>query len=159
MTTAILQKTPVETKWSLPRIQEETAAAFARLYLSMMTTLQNASPETAREFEKNAVAQRAGYIKTRGVKTPIDLVSAIAEFEANVFGSKIKIVGDDNKASLEYETCACWEAMEKQGKVSEQHQKMMGEHFQTTNTMLAKEFGFKAEFKFDEPPYIVTFSK
>ncbi len=160
MTTAVLQKTPVEAKWNLSRVQQETAGAFARQCYSTVTTLSKSNPEILKEFEAVVAAQRVAYFKTLGVKTPIDLVTVMGEFESNVFGSKIKIVGDDSKASLEYEACACLNAMEKQlGKVSEEHQKMMGQHFQTICTLMAKEFGFKAEFKFEEAPYVITFSK
>ena len=99
------------------------------------------------------------YYRNLGVKTPLDLIKAIAESESNIFGSAIEIWGEDNKASLTYNACGMWNAMQKLQKLTPEMEEKMGNHFETCIHNLAKEFGFKAEVKFEEPCCTLTISK
>src|SRR2546428_8075815 len=100
MSTAVAQKTPVEAKWNTEKRSEETAKLFARQFLVTMQTLGKLGPEAHEEFTRNLIASKVEYYKNAGVKTPIDLVHAMSEFESNIFGSKIRIVGDEKRAEL-----------------------------------------------------------
>jgi hypothetical protein len=159
MTPAIAQKTAVEAKWSIEKRQEETANAFARQFLTTMATLGKLGPEIHEEFSKNLINSKVEYYKQLGVKTPIDLVNAMAEFESNIFGSKIEIVGDEKKAELIYNQCACWNAMQKVGNLNPQQQERMGKQHEQSIQKIAEAFGFKGELKIEEPRAIITFSK
>lgn len=159
MTTVIERKTPVEAKWSPKQIQEAAVQTLARHFMASFAVLCKQGPEAIKEFDKHMIAGKVEHYKKLGVKTPIDLVKAISEFEANVFGSKIQIQGDEHKASLTYESCAMWNAMKEMGKMTAQQEEQMGSNFQNCMQNLAQEFGFKSEVKFEEPTAIITFSK
>lgn len=158
MTTAI-KPTPVDAKWDSKKVRETIAEIFAIRHMVTVNVLSKYGESAIKEFDKQVNAKKAEWYKTLGVKTPIDLVKAMAEFEANIFGSKITIEGDDNKASLTYDACAIWNAMQKHGKFTPNQQKEQGEMFEQCIKGLASEFGFKADLKFDEPCATVTFTK
>jgi len=159
MSTVIQQKTPVEAKWTLSKVQEETAQAMARNFLATMTVLGKYGKEAHEEFEKICVANKIDYFKTRNIKSPLDLVKAMAEYEANIFGSKIKISGDDKQAELTYDVCGCWNAMKTVGNLKPEQEEKMGDQFARTIEHLGRHFGFKSEVKFEEPCATVTFTK
>ncbi|MBX9878420.1 MAG: hypothetical protein K2Y22_08165 [Candidatus Obscuribacterales bacterium] len=158
MTTAI-KPTPVEAKWDTKKVRETVAEILAVRHLVTVNVLSKYGESAIKEFEKQMNAKKAEWYKHAGVKTPVDLVKAMAEFEANIFGSKIKIEGDEKKASLTYEACAVWNAMQKHGKFTPNQQKEQGEMFEQCIKGLGQEFGFKAEIKFEEPCATITFSK
>ncbi len=158
MTTAI-KPTPVEAKWDVKKVRETIAEVFALRQMATMNVLAKYGESAIKEFNKQINANKAEWYKNLGVKTPIDLIKAMAEFEANIFGSKIKIEGDEKKASLTYEACAIWNAMQKHGKFTPNQQKEQGEMFEQCIKGLGSEFGFKAELKFEEPCATITFSK
>jgi hypothetical protein len=155
----VIERKTIKTEWPITKIQEETAKVFARQFLAAYKALSKFGPEGMKEFDKNILAFKVDYYKSLGVKTPADLVRAISEFETNVFGSKIEIVGEDSKATLKYETCAVWNAMESISKFTPEQEERMGKHFESCMNELAREFGLKAEIKHEEPNCIVTFTK
>ena len=111
MSTAIAKKTPVEIKWPVNKVQEAAARVLANHMLAAQTVLAKYGPEAFEQFDKQILAGKLEYYKSVGVKTPIDLVRAMGEFESNVFGSKAEIWGDDKQASLTYESCGIFNAM------------------------------------------------
>ncbi len=159
MSTAILQKTPVEAKWNTQKLHEETATLFARQMVATMTTLAKYGPEAQQELMKNIVAGKVEHFKAAGVQTPIDLVRAMAESEANLFGSKIQIVGDEKKAEMIYDQCACWNAIQKVGKLTPEQEEAMGKNFEAKVRLIGQAFGLKGEVKFEGETAIVTFTK
>lgn len=159
MSTAILQKTPVKAEWKIDKLHEETANAIARHFLATMATLGQYGPEAHQEFVKHMITSKVEHFKSLGVNTPIDLVKVMGEFESNIFGSKIEIVGDEKKAELTYNECACWAAMQRVGKMTPEQEEKMGQHFELQVKNLGEAFGFKGEVRFEEPKAIVTFSK
>jgi hypothetical protein len=159
MTTTTLNKTTIETTWTAQKIQEETARVLAMQWMTAYQLLSKAGEQYAQEFETTLRQNKVEQYKKLGVKTPIDLVKAMAEFEANLFGSKIEIFGDESKACLTYNQCGMWNAMQKMGKMTPEQEEKMGHHFQNCVSNLAKEFGFKGEVKFEEPCATVTFTK
>ena len=156
---SVIERKTIKTEWPIAKIQEETAKVFARQFLAAYKALSKFGPEGMKEFDKNILTFKVDHYKSLGVKTPADLVKAIAEFEANVFGSKIEIIGDESKATLKYDACAVWEAMQKVAKLGPEQEERMGKHFETCMNDLAREFGLKAEIKHEDPTCIVTISK
>ncbi|HEY9868664.1 MAG TPA: hypothetical protein V6D08_05820 [Candidatus Obscuribacterales bacterium] len=159
MTSAIAQKTPVQIKWPIEKVQEGAARALANHLRAAQTVLAKYGPEVWDEYDRLVLKDKLEYYKSVGVKTPIELVKAMAEFESNVFGSKIQIVGDDKKASLTYDSCGIYNAMQKFGTLTPEQEEKIGSYFERCVSNLAKEFGFKGEVKFEEPCAIVTFTK
>ena len=158
MTTAIAQKTNVEAKWNTQKIQEEASGAFARMWMASLKTVETMGPEGIKMLAKHVAESKMNYYKSMNVKTPIDLVKAIAEFETNVFGSKIQIWGDDTKAHLDYQVCGCFDAFTKMGK-DPKKEEIMGQVCSMSNEIFAKEMGMKVEMKMGEPLCTMTFSK
>ena len=160
--TVTIEKTPVVTTWTPAKIQEQTALAFARQTLATMTVLRKLGPEAMKEFQHASVVSKADFYKTEGVKTPIQLVKAMAEFETSALGSKIKVWGDDKQASMEYEVCACFNAMQKSAK-EPMNMEDMGKCYTTSMEAFANEFGFTAQVVMGknpgEPSSTLTFIK
>jgi len=157
MTTAIGKKTPVEIKWPLAKVQEKTARVLADNMLAVQSVLAKYGPEALEQYDKQILANKVEYYRGIGVKTPIDLVRAMGEFEGNLFGSKIEIWGDDKQASLTYDSCAIFNAMKP--KLSPEMEEKIGGYFERCVGNLAREFGFQGEVKFEDPGATVTFTR
>jgi len=135
-----------------PRHRVQTARA-------TMGVLCKHGEELTKEFQTAMLHNKVEHFKKLEVKTPIELVKAMAEFEANVFGSKIEIWGDEKSAHMQYNACGMWNAMKKFGKMEPKQEEMMGTQFATCMTNLAKEFGFKGETKMEGEIALVSFTK
>ena len=160
MTPAIANKIIVEPKWPIAKVQEASAKAVAREFLAAFSVLCKHGKEAVEGFQQAMHAQKLEYYKSLGIKTPIELVKAMAEYESNVFGSKIEIWGDEKQASLSYTQCGMWNAMKELGKMTPEMEEKMGTWFQTCVTNLGKDFGFTGEVNFEgETSALVTFTK
>ena len=158
MTTAT--KTPIKPTWNVQKIQEEAVGSMTRHMMTSFKVIEKLGPEAQKQFGQAMIEMKVEHFKKLGVKTPIDLVKAFAEFETNVFGSKINVWGDEKQASMEYEHCACWESMKKACPMDAKKEEEMGNCWAEQNNALAKAFGFsKAEVKFDGPHAVVTYTK
>jgi hypothetical protein len=158
--TVTLNKTVIEPKWTTHQIQENVARVHAMTFMTAMNHLGKVGGEKAiEEFQNEMRTFKVEHLKTLGVKTPIELAKALAEFEVNVFGSKIEIWGDETKAFIQYNQCAMWNSMKKFGKLTEKQEEEMGAKYEHCMQMLAKDFGFKSETKFEGETCILSFSK
>lgn len=159
MTTTLTKKT-VETTWTPKQIQERATEMMAMQWMTAYGILCKHGETASKEFDTQLRRFKAEHYKKMGVKTPLDLVKAVAEFEANVFGSKIEIWGDEKEAHLSYNACGMWEAMKKLGQMTkEQEQKMEGQ-FEHCVTEFAKEFGFTATLKMEgDECCVITYKK
>ena len=156
----VLNKQVVEPKWNATKIQEEVARAHSTLFLTAMNFIAKHGGEKAvEEFQNEMRKHKVEHYRKLGVKTPLDLAKAMSEFEANVFGSKIEISGDETKAELKYNQCAMWNAMKKHGQLTPQQEENMGRNFDMCVQNTAKEFGFKAETKFEGDICVIRFTK
>jgi len=157
MTTAIAKKTPIEIKWPVNKVQEQAARVLAHQMLAAQTVLSKYGPEAFEQFDKQILTSKVEYYKSIGIKSPIDLVRAMGEFESNLFGSKVEIWGDDKQASLTYDSCGILNAMKP--KLTPEMEEKIGSYFERCVENLGREFGFKGEVKFEEPSATVTFIK
>jgi hypothetical protein len=161
--TTTLQKTPVSTTWNVTKIQDEVSAAMMRNWLVTLKVVEKFGPEAVQELNKSFTTMKIDYYKAQGVKTPIDLVKAMAEFETNVFGSKMTIWGDEKQAVVEYQVCGCYNAMVNSLKLPQAEIEKLGKNCAANSELLAKEFGMKVEMKFGttptEPCCTMTFTK
>lgn len=158
MTTATT-KERVQQTWPVSKVQQETARVLSNSCFNAMTILEKAGPEFVKQYNDAILASKVDFYRSIGVKTPMDLVKAMAEFETNVFGSKIVFFGDDKTASLEYEECACLEQMKKNPNFKPEAMEKMGKFFAENTEKLAKEFGFKGEMKMNGQTAQLTFCK
>ena len=159
--TATITKTQIAQTWNVEKIHETVAKVQAHQMLTSMEVLAKLGGDKAiEEFQTAMRLNKVEHYKAIGVKTPLELVKAIGEFEVNVFGSKVEVWGDDKQASIQYNSCAMWNAIEKTGKLTPEHKQAMGAKMQNCMSLLAQEFGFKGETKFEgENCAVVTFSK
>jgi hypothetical protein len=161
MTTTTPTKKLVEPTWTIKQNQEAAAAIAANMCFSAKSVLEKHGDKALlAEYEKTVRAGKVQHYKTLGVKTPLELVKAMAETETNVFGSQIEISGDEKSASLNYVSCAMWNSMEKMmGKMSKEQEEKAGASMQNCVMETAKEFGFTGEVKLGEKTCTITFTK
>lgn len=161
MTTTTPTKKVVEPTWTLTQVQDKAAHIAANLCMSAKSVLMKSGDEAMlNEYETLVREGRLEALKSMNVKTPLELVKAIAEIETNVFGSKIEIMGDEKSASMHYLSCAMWNIMEKKmGTMSKECQEKAGASMQNCVMETAKAFGMKGEVKFGEKDCTVTYTK
>ena len=159
MTSGTAERTTVKPTWTTEQIQASSTRVMLNQYLAMSKVFEKFGPEAATEFQTALSHLKAEHFRSVGVKTPADLVRAMAEFETNVFGSIITWWGDETKASMTYESCACWNAMQKSGCVTPETEQKMGEGFAASVHMLATEFGFKGELEMGEKSATIHFAR
>jgi len=151
--------TKVEAKWDVQKRQEVTAQIVASQCLAVQGLLQKVSPELKEQFENQAREYRVKAFKKLGVKTPIDLAKAMAEVDANIYGSKVEISGDETKAQVKFEQCAVGKAIEEISGMTPEQMKKMFEGMESCAQKTAKEFGFKGETRMEGQGVVITFSK
>ena len=164
MTTAAINKTSVTPTWKLEKVQQESVRSMVDQMGATMKVINELGPEAAKKWHHAVLEIKINHFKKLNVKTPIEMVKAMAEFEVNVFGSKIRYWGDEKEAHMEYEHCACYQAMQDSGcKPSEKEMEVMSKSCAEKMQGLATAFGWtKGEMKFPttpNEPAVVTFIK
>jgi hypothetical protein len=157
MTTAT--KTPVQATWAPTKVQETTALMAASNCFAAHQALAKHGEEAVKEWQTAARQLRVEHLKSLGVKGAFDLAKAIAEQDANLFGSKIEISGDEKSATLTYLACGMWNAMKKLGKMTPEQETKMGEGFQSCMQATASEFGLKSNVQFEGTTCTIGFDK
>jgi hypothetical protein len=152
-------KTTIKATWPITKVQAEAARAAATQCASAHAALTKAGGQALTEYKAAIRKLKVAHLKEQGVSTPLELATAMAEFEANVFGSQIEVSGDEKSATLTYNACAMWEAMQKVTKMTPAEQEEAGKGFQTCLQELAHEFGLKADMQMTEKTCAVTFTK
>lgn len=148
----------VACSWDLPRLQEELCKGAAHQYVATVALLRKHAPQAIREFNAIFIANK-GYFKQLEVSTPLELVEALAEIEANAFGSRMLVAGDEMCASITYEYCAEWVAVEELSNINWDERTVVAEHFVYAMQDLGAEFGFVAHVTFEGGSPTVTFSR
>lgn len=153
--------TKVNTKWDSKKTAEVTSNIVAATWLAAWEVISKLDEKAQQHFHDALRQQKLNHYKTMNIKTPLDLVRAVAETEHNVYGSEIEISGDEKKATLKYNSCGMWEASKKisGGKFTPEQEQKMGEQCQSSWNKIAKEFGFTFEPKMEKDSYEMTFSK
>lgn len=152
-------KITVKATWPVSKIQAEAALAAATQCATATGIISKLGDQALADYKAAMRKNRVKHLKENGVKTPIDLITAMAEFETNVFGSEVEITGDDKSATMTYKSCAMWEAMQKVTSMTPEEQQKMGQSFQNCMQDLANEFGFTANCQMDENTCAITFNK
>lgn len=149
---------PVACSWDLPRLQEELCKGAAHQYVATIALLTKYAPQAIPEFNAIFIANK-GYFKQVEVSTPLELVQALAQIEANAFGSRMLVGGNEMCASITYEYCAEWVAVEELININWDERAVVAEHFVYAMEDLAAEFGFFAHVTFEGGAPTVTFSQ
>lgn len=157
MTTA--SKIKVTPNWTKEKLQEVSSQAMVNNYIAVTKLFEKISPELRHDFRKTMASMKVEHYKSLNVKTPMDLAKAMAEFDANVFGSQMIVSGDENKAEIEFESCGCWELMQKHSCFTEDLGASLGECFQTSIDLICMEMGFKGRVDFSAEKATIQISK
>lgn len=150
--------TKVDTKWDTKKTQEATSHMFASMFVSAFEVISKQGEKAMEEFQKLSREQKINYYKGLNLKTPLELVRAIAEHDFNVFGSQIEISGDDKKATLKYLSCGMWEATQKLAKFTPEQEEKMGAGCVATWQIIANDLGFNFEPKMEKDSYEMIFT-
>ena len=159
MQTTAIKKTVVEATWNLAQVQQEAAREIGTQFATIMSILPQYGVKAVEEFRSAMQAKKLAHLHTLGIKTPYELVKATAEFETNVFGSKIEIWGDEKEAGMTYLTCGMWEAMSKACTMTKEQEAAMGKSWEGCVTAMAAQFGFKAKLEMTEKTATITYTK
>lgn len=159
MTTTAIKKTVVEATWPVTQVQSEAARVIGTQFATIMAILPQYGEKAVEDFRNAMQEKKIEHIKSLGVKTPFELVKATAEFETNVFGSKIEIWGDDTTAGMTYLTCGMWEAMSKTCAFTKEQEEKMGQNWGACVSSMATKLGYKATLEFGEKTATVTYTK
>ena len=146
MTTAI--QTKITANWTKEKLQEVSSNSIVNNYIAVTKMFEKISPELRLEFRTMMAEMKVNYYKSLNVKTPMDLAKAMAEFDANVFGSVVIIKGEENKVAIEFESCGCWTKMQKHSCFSQEMGASLAECFQISIDLITKEMGFKGNVEF-----------
>ncbi|MFA7337359.1 MAG: hypothetical protein WC028_11285 [Candidatus Obscuribacterales bacterium] len=161
-TTVTTEKTIVEANWNTIRIQEQASRVLGLNWMTTMQLLQKFGGEKAvTEFKHAMEAHKVEYFKGLGVKTPYELVKAIAEFDVNVYGSKVEIWGNEKSATLHYLSCGMFKALEQAGLIKDENREEMSKGMEACMTSLASKFDFTTgvEMCSKEKTATVTFTR
>jgi hypothetical protein len=158
MSTIIENKKPVSANWQTSKVQAEVLKSIATLYASLETILPPANPELIAEVKKIVLINK-GYYAGLPIKTPIELISAIAEYATNVLGIKVAIVDDINKASIVFEGGTLVNKLAGINNLAPGEVKPLVDYFKSGLVELGTQFGFKTDITAAEPDFIVTFIK
>jgi len=153
-----LQKTEIKPTWKPEQMHEMYSRMMANNMGAAMQVLCKQGEPAVKEFQEISRKPMYAYFHKLGVKTPIEILKAKAELEANIFGSKIEVWGDDKEATLQYNSCGMWNAMKENGMPKEQEEKMC-KSMEHCVSEFATEFGCKAETKFEGEKAIITLRK
>ncbi len=146
MTTSMhLQK--VKQSWDMKKTQEAAAKHAAHRIVSRLQYIEKNSGKEIDELERDSALLKADMMKKCGVKTPMDLVKHIAEFEVNLYGAEASIQGDENNAILVTEKSTVWEEARKLSKMSKDQEVRMQTHYRHWIDSLAQGLGFKSHLE------------
>lgn len=154
-----ITKEQIKPTWAPERLHEMFSHITANNMMAAMGVLGKHEAILA-EFKTASRKPMVEYYKRLGVKTPLEIVKAKAELEANIFGSVTEVWGDETEAHLTYIKCGMWDAMKKCGGTgcAETEAKMM-EGFENCVKEFANEFGLKGEVKLEGEKATITLKK
>ena len=156
----VIAKEQIKPTWKPEQLHEMYSHITANNMMVAMQVIGKHGEEAINEYKTASRKPMVEYYKKLGVKTPIEVIKAKAELEANIFGSVTEIWGDDKEAHLTYIKCGMWDAMKKCGGTgcAESEAKMV-EGFKHCVSEFAKEFGLVGEVKFEGEKATITIKK
>ena len=154
-----LTKTTVKPTWSPSKIQEETARVVASNCMAAHQAAAKQGEQAVADYQATARQFKVAHLKSLGVNNALELATALAEMEVNLFGSQIDISGDEKEATLTYNKCAMWEAMKKLNPMTPEQEKEKAAGFESCMQSLAQDLGLNATVKFEGETCAISFAK
>jgi hypothetical protein len=154
-----LTKNAITPTWTASKIQEVTAKVFASNSMAAHQATAKAGEQVLADYKATARQFKVAQLKELSVSNALELATALAEMEVNLFGSKIDISGDEKAATMIYNQCAMWEAMKEVGQITPEQEKQMSGGMQTCMQDLAHDLGLNAKVTFEGKSRAVSFTK
>ncbi|MDZ4835632.1 MAG: hypothetical protein SGJ27_17795 [Candidatus Melainabacteria bacterium] len=154
----------IKQDWDLQKVRESATKMAALQIVNRLDFMEknHEKKEHGKELfamEEHAAEKKAEVMKKAGVKSPLDLVRHIAEYEANMFGAKTSIEGDDSKATLFNEKPTVWLEAKKIAKMTDKQEEKMQHHYKEWMEHLAASFEFKTHTELSTDSWKITFSR
>jgi len=151
----------IRPTWDVKKLQEAATKMVAHKIASRLHFIDSRPGNEIEEMERSSAQLKARMLKECGVKTPLDLVKHMAEFEVNVFNAEASVSGDENTAVLNNEKPTVWLEAKKMVQMSKEQETKMHHHYKQWNEDLAEAFGFKAQVEIspDGNKSKITFSR
>jgi len=158
-TSAHAQK--VKQTWDVKKMQEAAVKMSAHRIVGRLHFMEKHPGKEVDEMENVSAICKAEMMKKCGVKTPMDLVKHIADFEVNMFGTEASIEGEEKHAIMVTEKSTVWLEAIKLGKMTKEQEALMQTHYRQWIDSLAKAFDFKAKLEITKDGHSskITFSQ
>lgn len=137
-------QTQVRPTWDVRKIQEAATMLVAHKIASRIQVIERCAGNEVEKMEKSSALLKAQMLKDCGVKTPMDLVNHLAEFEANMFNSQVSIGGTDKNAFIVNERPTVWLEAKRIANFSKEQESRMQQHYKEWMEYLAEALGFQA---------------
>lgn len=144
MTTSMQVQT-VKPTWDLRKLQEAATKHAAHRIISRLHFIEKHPGKEIDELEQASAHLKAEFLKKCAVKSPMDLVKHIAEFEVNMYGTEASIQGDEHNAILVTNNSTVWQEVKKLGNITKEQEAKVQSHYRQWVESLAQGFGFKAQ--------------
>ncbi len=152
-------KTRIKPTWTTEKLQEVTSHTLINNYIVVTKIFEKLTPELRQEFRTMMSGMKVNYYRSLNVKTPMDLANAMAEFDANIFGSVVAISGDQNNVTIEFETCGCWNLIQNHSCFTPAMGESRHECYKTTIDSIIRELGFKGVVEMTGKTPVIHISK
>jgi len=139
-----LQTQKITQTWDIKKMQAAATKMVSHKIATRIHFLKKHHAKEIDEMEKSAAHLEAEELMRSGVKTPLDLVKYLAEYEVNMFGSEASISGDDQCAVLINEKPTVWLQAKHDGSLDGHQSEAMQEHYTAWMKHLGHKLGFKA---------------
>ncbi len=148
--TNVIQIHKIKQSWDIKEMQKAATTMVSEKIASRIHFLEKHNGEETEEMEKASAQLNAEKLIKSGVKTPLELVKYLAEYEVNMFGSQASFSGDDESAVLINEKSNVWLQTKHANHFSEKSVSAMMEHYISWMKHLGHKFGFKVEVEIAE---------
>lgn len=150
--------TKVEATWDMPRVRQEVSNLISEYKLAFWLLLKE-RPELLAAVQQSICSHLTELMKQSGVKTPLDLVTYLAELTVNLVGGEISIMGDDKCAAISYEELPTWDKMKERMDLTDAGRSQMLALLTASLQRFADGFSFQSEVEANltRPIMTVTF--
>jgi hypothetical protein len=152
-------KTLIKPTWTIEKLQEVTSHSLINHFIAINKLFEKLTPELRDEYRTIMSELKVNYYKSLNITTPMQLAIAMAEYDTNVFGSKVGIEGEEHKVTIEIEDCGCWKLMKNHPCVTPQMIESRGECYKTCVEHITKELGLKGIVEITGKTVIIHITK
>lgn len=152
-------KTLIKPNWTIEKLQEVTSHVIINNVMIINKLMEKLTPELRQEFHLMMLNMKVDYFRSLNIKTPMDLAIGIAEYDTNVWGSKVHLEGEPNKVTVEIETCGCWNLIQKHPCFTPNLGINRGECHKKVLGIITEELGFKGNIEITDEHIIIHITK